>query len=217
MSFSENLRDLLDYKGIELKELSAGTGISKNTLDNYLSGQKSLPNIENGVKIAKFLGVSAEYLVYGNSFVLESQDSLEKIVSDLKKLNKTDFFSIANIVNSLAKNKWFCCFSSVNFKKNWCEIIINNDFFYGAFWGVLGCGGIRIEVFCWKRIRFFCFSLMHKLENVAILTASVCWKGFFLYCLRFFGLKDGFFKTLQNLIILILKFLQCHFSSYGES
>ncbi len=105
MSFSENLRDLLDYKGIELKELSAGTGISKNTLDNYLSGQKSLPNIENGVKIAKFLGVSAEYLVYGNSFVLESQDSLEKIVSDLKKLNKTDFFSIANIVNSLAKNK----------------------------------------------------------------------------------------------------------------
>lgn len=105
MSFSENLRDLLDYKGIELKELSAGTGISKNTLDNYLSGQKSLPNIENGVKIAKFLGVSAEYLVYGNSFVLESQDSLEKIVSDLKKLNKTDFFSMANIINSLAKNK----------------------------------------------------------------------------------------------------------------
>ncbi len=105
MSFSKNLRDLLDYKGIELKELSAGTGISKNTLDNYLSGQKSLPNIENGVKIAKFLGVSAEYLVYGNSFALESQDSLEKIVSNLKKLNKTDFFSIANIVNSLAKNK----------------------------------------------------------------------------------------------------------------
>lgn len=105
MSFSENLRDLLDYKGIELKELSVGTGISKNTLDNYLSGQKSLPNIENGVKIAKFLGVSAEYLVYGNSFILESQDSLEKIVSNLKKLNKTDFFSIANIINSLAKNK----------------------------------------------------------------------------------------------------------------
>ena len=122
MSFSENLRDLLDYKGIELKELSAGTGISKNTLDNYLSGQKSLPNIENGVKIAKFLGVSAEYLVYGNSFVLESQDSLEKIVSDLKKLNKTDFFSIANIVNSLAKNKWFCCFSRLYVEKLYGDV-----------------------------------------------------------------------------------------------
>ena len=103
MSFSENLRDLLDYKGIELKELSAGTGISKNTLDNYLSGQKSLPNNENGVKIAKFLGVSAEYLVYGNYSILENQDFLETVVSDLKRLNKTDFFSIANIVNSLAK------------------------------------------------------------------------------------------------------------------
>ena len=102
MTFAENLRELLDYKGVELKELSAGTGISKNTLDNYLSGQKSLPNVENGVKIARFLGVSVEFLVDGNS-QKETEIPLESIITNLKKLNKTDYESIANIVRSLAR------------------------------------------------------------------------------------------------------------------
>lgn len=102
MGFSENLRELLDYKDIELKELSAGTGISKNTLDNYLSGQKSLPNVENGVKIARFLGVSVEYLVCGtDNFV--SLEPLENVISNLKKLKKADYISVSNIIKSLAK------------------------------------------------------------------------------------------------------------------
>lgn len=105
MSFAENLKDLLEYKGIELKELSAGTGISKNTLDNYLSGQKSLPNIENGVKIAKFLGVSVEYLVEGKTNSQENQKQKDDLLVNLRKLNKHDFSAIADIVNSLAKNK----------------------------------------------------------------------------------------------------------------
>lgn len=102
MGFSENLRELLDYKDIELKELSAGTGISKNTLDNYLSGQKSLPNVENGVKIARFLGVSVEYLVCGSN-ELVSLEPIENVVSNLKKLKKADYISVSNIIKSLSK------------------------------------------------------------------------------------------------------------------
>ena len=67
MSFAENLRVMLDMRNMELKELSAGTGISKSTLDNYLSGQKSLPNAENAVKIAQALGVTVEFLVTGGA------------------------------------------------------------------------------------------------------------------------------------------------------
>lgn len=52
---------------MQIKELSAKTGISKNTIDNYLSGQKSLPNAENAIKIAKVLGTSAEFLVTGKT------------------------------------------------------------------------------------------------------------------------------------------------------
>lgn len=103
MSFAENLKELLDSKEIEVKELAHGTGISKNTLDNYLSGQKSIPNAENAVKIAKFLGTTVEYLITGD--FAETSPSLEisRIVKNLYRLNKSDFESIKNIIASLAQ------------------------------------------------------------------------------------------------------------------
>jgi transcriptional regulator with XRE-family HTH domain len=65
MGFKENLKSELIYSDILVKELSAKTGISKHTLDNYLNTHNSLPNAEAAVKIARALGVSIEYLVTG--------------------------------------------------------------------------------------------------------------------------------------------------------
>lgn len=96
MSFAENLKELLDSKDIEIKELSHGTGINKNTIDNYLSGQKSIPNAENAVKIAK-------YLVTGTLSENSHSQDFSKIIKNLYHLNSTDFESIKNIINSLAK------------------------------------------------------------------------------------------------------------------
>ncbi len=104
MSFAENLRELLDFKNIEIKELAAGTGISKHTLDNYLSGQKSLPNVENGVKIARFLGTSVEFLVDGQEFKKENEFTSDALLDDLKHLKRLDYYSIVHIINSLAKH-----------------------------------------------------------------------------------------------------------------
>lgn len=87
MSFSENLREILDTRDIEVKELAFGTGISKNTIDNYLSGQKSLPNAENAVKIAKYIGTTVEYLVLGEANQKNFMTSeLSELVKDLKHL-----------------------------------------------------------------------------------------------------------------------------------
>lgn len=102
MSFAENLREILDLKNIELKELAAHTGISKNTLDNYLSGQKSIPNAENAVKIAQYLETSVEYLVTGNLQSIPSKE-YSKIITHLQKLNSKDYQSIKNIIESLAR------------------------------------------------------------------------------------------------------------------
>ncbi|MDR2499858.1 MAG: helix-turn-helix domain containing protein [Treponema sp.] len=65
MGFKENLKSELIYTGMLVKELSAKTGISKHTLDNYLNTHNSLPNAEGAVKIARALGVTVEYLVTG--------------------------------------------------------------------------------------------------------------------------------------------------------
>lgn len=118
MSFSENLREVLDLRDMQIKELSAKTGISKNTIDNYLSGQKSLPNIESGVKIARVLGVTAEYLVTGKAASKKEENVLENstiktehsekndytsLLKDLKYLTKSDLAAIKAIVQSLAR------------------------------------------------------------------------------------------------------------------
>jgi len=65
MGFKENFKSELIYSDMLVKELSAKTGISKHTLDNYLNTHNSLPNAEAAVKIAHALGVSVEYLVTG--------------------------------------------------------------------------------------------------------------------------------------------------------
>lgn len=103
MCFAENLKEMLESKDIEIKELAYGTGISKNTIDNYLSGQKSIPNAENAVKIAKYLGTTVEYLVTGNILDnLQSQD-ISKTIKNLYRLNKTDLEAVKTIISSLAQ------------------------------------------------------------------------------------------------------------------
>lgn len=101
MGFASNLKDILTFRNIEVKDLAAGTGISKSTIDNYLSGQKSIPNAENAVKIAKFVGTTVEYLVTG-----KYSDSLgniyQEVIADLHRIDKNDLEAIKNVVHSLA-------------------------------------------------------------------------------------------------------------------
>lgn len=103
MDFAENLKNLLDMRDIQVKELSAETGISKNTLDNYLSGQKSIPNAENAIKIARCLGVSAEYLVTGKPACGKYPALPEPLLQKMAQLGKRDLAVITQVVNALAE------------------------------------------------------------------------------------------------------------------
>lgn len=103
MSFAENLKEMLEIKDIEIKELANATGISKNTIDNYLSGQKSIPNAENAVKIAKFLGTTVEYLVTGLLQENLPHQQISRTIKNLYRLKKTDLEAVNTIIESLAK------------------------------------------------------------------------------------------------------------------
>ena len=67
MGFKERLREEIEYRGFLVKEVSAAVGISNSTFLSYIDARGALPNVETAVKIAKYLGVTVEYLVYGNS------------------------------------------------------------------------------------------------------------------------------------------------------
>jgi transcriptional regulator with XRE-family HTH domain len=95
MSFRENLREALDFGGMEQKELAAQTGISLKTIENYLKQESSMPSADKAVRIAQALGVSVEYLVTGGENYRETprvifNPELRRLLSSITKLTKHD-------------------------------------------------------------------------------------------------------------------------------
>ena len=103
MGFAENLRTELDFQGLQIKELAQKTGISKSTLDKYLSGPKVQPGVENAVKIAQVLKVSVEYLVTGKSEYPNGLSSeFEQLLEKYQKLNNFNRRTVFDLVNLIS-------------------------------------------------------------------------------------------------------------------
>ena len=93
--FRENLKDIIEYKGLRIKELSAITKINKRTIDSYLDSRAVIPNAEVAVKLAKALGTTVEFLVTGE----DSANPEQKIYSDFDTYRK--YKKIVNDLDSL--------------------------------------------------------------------------------------------------------------------
>ncbi|MBO4507490.1 MAG: helix-turn-helix transcriptional regulator [Spirochaetaceae bacterium] len=106
MGFRENLKEELTYQDITVKELAERTGISKHTLDHYLTKNGSRPQVELAVKIARALNVSVEYLVYGDSAVdIKSFRNTDDLVKKLESLSDKDFVFAKKIIELLQRKE----------------------------------------------------------------------------------------------------------------
>jgi transcriptional regulator with XRE-family HTH domain len=87
MGFKENLKSELTYLDMPVKELAAKSGINKHTIDHWLSAKGKTPKLDNGVKIAQALGVSAEYLVTGedNSKPIKKLSNSSRLIAQLSE------------------------------------------------------------------------------------------------------------------------------------
>ena len=102
MGFRENLKEELTYQDITVKELSLKTGISKHTIDHYLTKNGSQPQAEIAVKIAQALNVSVEYLVLGKDMKpSKSQRNIKELTKKIISLSDRDYDFIKRIVNKL--------------------------------------------------------------------------------------------------------------------
>ena len=111
MAFRENVKRLMDKRGLIAKELAIKAKISVNTLNMYLGYKESLPNADIAVKIAKALDTTVEYLVTGENpvFVLENpkvNDGPEtRILNKLEILDNIDKTIVENLIDSLIDKK----------------------------------------------------------------------------------------------------------------
>jgi transcriptional regulator with XRE-family HTH domain len=109
MGFRENLRRELAYSGLLVKELSARSGISKRTLDNYLNTRNYMPSADIAVNIAQALGVSVEYLVTGKDLrtkpLSPANSSIRQILQLLEELDERDREILIGLARALKKQK----------------------------------------------------------------------------------------------------------------
>ncbi len=104
-TFKENLRDLLDYQDMTVKELAFKTGISKRSIENYLGTRSSMPPADYACKIATALNTSVERLVNGNNTKNEISlsDNLFSLLQRFQQLSESNQNAIIEIINSLPK------------------------------------------------------------------------------------------------------------------
>lgn len=80
MNLKNQLKTYLDYRGISAAELSRKSGVSKQVLSLWSGGAKP-KNIEQVKKVADCLGVTLDYLLFG-----EGVDQTSERVTELDAL-----------------------------------------------------------------------------------------------------------------------------------
>jgi transcriptional regulator with XRE-family HTH domain len=106
MSFKTNLKIELFYNDKTLKELAAEVGVSYACLCNYTGKRSVLPNVEIGCKIAKALGVSAEYLCTGNDKIVKSDSIISSVFKEFVSLPKKEQKLITDLIHEFYKKKF---------------------------------------------------------------------------------------------------------------
>ena len=105
MSFKDNLREEIAYKGITLKELADKSSVPKRTIESYVDARARIPTAENAVKIAKALNVTVEYLVTGKEIEEnhhEEIESLQNTIKEMLALPKEQLKPITEIIHNTA-------------------------------------------------------------------------------------------------------------------
>jgi transcriptional regulator with XRE-family HTH domain len=113
MSFKDNLREAIEFSGLEQKELAYKANISLRNIENYLRENSSIPVADKAVKIAQALGVTVEYLVTGKNFPVETASTVDPemkiLIKKIKKLPKNKQIIVIqnalNLANILLQQK----------------------------------------------------------------------------------------------------------------
>lgn len=88
-TFSDRLREEIDYLGLTRKELSYKANVKIRALDMYIGSQGSMPPADVAVRLAKALNVTVEYLVTGEKI---KSDTIcfeySQIQKDLNKISE---------------------------------------------------------------------------------------------------------------------------------
>lgn len=85
MCIADRLKQILEVKGMSIKEFSELTGISYRSAMNYLNEGRD-PNVEGLIKIHEALGISITWLLTGNGAMFQTITQESDISKQEEKL-----------------------------------------------------------------------------------------------------------------------------------
>ncbi len=102
MDFKTRLKEEMEYRGIQHKELAAKADIKPRALLTYVAQVPSMPPADTAVRIAKALNVSVEYLVTGEDSLNNNKSNhLHEIIRDLSMLKEDELLIVKRMIHSL--------------------------------------------------------------------------------------------------------------------
>ena len=88
-SFSQRLREEIEFLGLTRKELAYKADVKIRALDMYIGSQESMPPADVAVRLAKALNVTVEYLVTGEKSTAEKTHAENfQLEKDLNKVSQ---------------------------------------------------------------------------------------------------------------------------------
>ncbi len=102
MNFWKKVDSELSYLGKTRKELAATVGFDAATI-NFGIKRNSIPAADTALKVARFLGVSLEYLLdmSESSSQNSSNPQIYEIENHLRRFSQNDINAILSVVNAL--------------------------------------------------------------------------------------------------------------------
>lgn len=102
MNFWERVDSELKYLGKTRKELAAAAGFDAANISFGIK-RNSVPYADTALKVARFLGVSLDYLLDMNEPINQNSESLQisEIENRLRRFSQNDLDAVLSIVNAL--------------------------------------------------------------------------------------------------------------------
>ena len=102
MNFWKKVDSELTYLGKTRKELAAAVGFDAANISFGIK-RNSVPAADTALKVARFLGVSLDYLLdMSDSPVQNSEDSkIQEMQNALRRFNQSDLAAVHSVINAI--------------------------------------------------------------------------------------------------------------------
>ena len=86
MSFSKRLREARESKGLTSKQMATFLGVAPSSYCQYETGKRE-PDVLKITAISKILGISADYLIFGEETASIVKNEINELIEYYNKLN----------------------------------------------------------------------------------------------------------------------------------